>query len=44
MMNGVLHKMCQIKKLYGEFDILRLTNQELWLELDTNRIELEKIN
>ena len=29
---------------HGEFDILRLTNQELWLELDTNRIELEKIN
>ena len=28
----------------GEFDILKLTNQELWLELDTSRIELEKIN
>ena len=29
---------------HGEFNILRLTNQELWLEIDTNRIELEKIN
>ena len=28
----------------GEFDILKLTNQELWLEVDTSRIELEKIN
>ena len=29
---------------HGEFNILRLTNHELWLEIDTNRIELEKIN